>query len=183
VVLAWAFTTFGSFWINTNRYDAWRNTAILQEQTGDLKDAVANINHALQLNPADANSHLVLAAAYTDQNDVADAIPEYVRTLQLDPDKIPALITLASLLANGQPDDVERAIHIATHACELTAYRDSSSVNTLADILVKGKKWDDARSTAQIACELARQEGDGPLLRKNQALLESIRTNSIVPGK
>jgi Tfp pilus assembly protein PilF len=182
LVLTWAFATFGSFWISANKCESWRNTAILQERNDDLNGAVESLHRALQLNPADADSHLVLAGVYTQQTNLAAAMPEYVRAVQLNPNQVRALDALAALLAEGQAEAVVQAIRIATHACDVTAYRHPVSLGALANACAKAGKWDEARSAAQIACELARQEGDSPSLRQNQALLESLPTKRLPPA-
>jgi hypothetical protein len=64
---------------------------------------------------------------------------------------------------------------LAERACELTDYRKTLLVGTLAAAQAEAGGFDDAIPTAQKAIALAQKNGEPDLLQKRQALLELYR--------
>jgi peptidoglycan/LPS O-acetylase OafA/YrhL len=63
------------------------------------------------------------------------------------------------------------AVRLAEYACERTHYKETIMVGTLAAAYAEAGRFDEAISTAQLACALASQSGEQELLQKNQELL------------
>jgi hypothetical protein len=90
-----------------------------------------------------------------------------------------ALNDLAWLLATrpqAEDRDGVRAVGFAERACELTQYRQTIMVGTLAAAYAEAGRFAEAVTTAERALTLATQAGDQALLAKNQQLLELYRT-------
>jgi hypothetical protein len=69
----------------------------------------------------------------------------------------------------------ELAVKLAERACELTHYRETILIGTLAAAYAEAGRFDDAISTGQKACALASELGNAELLKRNQELLELYR--------
>jgi tetratricopeptide (TPR) repeat protein len=104
-----------------------------------------------------------------------EAIVHFQRALQVNPDSLGVLNTLAWLLATW-PDarirDGVRAVKYAGHACELTHYGVLPLLTTLAAAYAEAGRFDDATATAQEVCARARAAGEQDLFEKNQKLLD-----------
>jgi hypothetical protein len=59
----------------------------------------------------------------------------------------------------------------------MTGYKTSYCVGTLAAAYAEDSRFDDAISTAQLACSLASAAGQPELLKQYQALLELFRSH------
>ncbi|MGA3284483.1 MAG: hypothetical protein ABSD57_08500 [Verrucomicrobiota bacterium] len=105
--------------------------------------------------------------------------------LRLNPDSVDAMNNLAWLLATC-PDanvrDGTRAVQLAEHACELTGYKKTMYVGTLAAAYAEAGRFAEAMATAQKACALASQSGEQDLLQKNRELLELYRAHKPYHG-
>jgi tetratricopeptide (TPR) repeat protein len=114
-----------------------------------------------------------------------------LRTLYFTPPEI--LNNLAWQLAtcpDSKVRDGTRAVRLAQRACELTHYRKTIMVGTLAAAYAEAGRFDEAIATAQRACDLASESGKQELLKKNQDMLALYRahqpyheaTEKLVPG-
>ena len=61
------------------------NLANAYEQVGNFDKAVENYNHALAMNPDNASAHCNLGYALMRQGKVDEAIPEFMKTIEIDP--------------------------------------------------------------------------------------------------
>ena len=114
------------------------------------------------------------------QGDYAGAVAQYRRALQLDPEQADVLNNLAWLLATcpaASPRNGPEAVRLAQQACELTRFRRTIMVGTLAAAYAEAGRFAEAVATAQKACALAAEEGDRALLARNQELLELYRAS------
>ena len=92
-----------------------------------------------------------------------NALEHYLAALKLKPDAPEILNNLAWLLATSHDSKVRagnRAVQYARHACELTEYRTTAFLGTLAAAYAEAGKFDDASATAQKACDRAAKDGD-----------------------
>jgi tetratricopeptide (TPR) repeat protein len=156
----------------------------LQEYNEAVAAGINADDYVAQENLADALSHL-------GRNQ--EAISHLNEALKINPDATEALNNLAWLLATC-PDasirDGARAVQLAQHACDLTGFKKTLFVGTLAAAQAEAGQFDDAIATAEKACALAQQNGEPELLQKNQELLELYRAHQpyheaaekLVPG-
>ena len=87
------------------------------------------------------------------------------------------LAWLLSTDERAESRDGGRAIRFAERACELTQYKETIMVGTLAAAYAEADRFGDAVNAAEKACALASQNGDQTLLAKNRELLELYRAN------
>jgi hypothetical protein len=69
------------------------------------------------------------------------------------------------------------AVWLAQRACELTKYEKALFVGTLAAAQAETGKFDAAIATAQRACDVAAENGETNLWRRNEELLERYRAH------
>jgi Flp pilus assembly protein TadD len=109
-----------------------------------------------------------------------EAVLHLNEVLRIKPDSIGIMNNLAWLLATSRETSVRdgaRAVSLAEQACQLTHYRQTTLVGTLAAAYAEAGRFDDAISTAQKACALASESGQQELLKRNQELLELYRAH------
>jgi len=112
------------------------------------------------------------------------AIAHYQSALEFSPDSIETLNNLAWLIATCPQiklRDGNRAIKLAERACELTYFRQTLFIGTLAAAYAEAGKFDEAIATAQRACDLAVKNGETDLARTNQELMELYRRHKSFP--
>jgi tetratricopeptide (TPR) repeat protein len=96
------------------------------------------------------------------------------KAVEIDPYHPEAANTLAWLLATSSDADIRdgrRAVALAEHACQLTDFKQTIFVGTLAAAYAEAGRFEEAISTAQKACALASEAGAPELLERNQKLL------------
>ena len=119
-----------------------------------------------------------VAGLFSAQGRTDESLAQLNATVQLNPDCIEALNNLAWALATSPRAEIrdgQRAIQLAQHACELTQFRQTIFLGTLAAAQAEAGKFEDAIATAQRACDLAAKNGETNLLQRNQELLERYR--------
>lgn len=67
--------------------------------------------------------------------------------------------------------DGKRAVQLAAHACELTQYKRTVFLGTLAAAYAEAGRFEEAIATGQKACMLASELGETDLLKRNQELV------------
>ncbi|MGO8931088.1 MAG: tetratricopeptide repeat protein [Limisphaerales bacterium] len=145
---------------------------------GQTQQAMKEWEIALQIEPSRADIHGRIASSLSRQGDFTGAIARYRRALQIDPDLAEVLNNLAWLLATCPEASLRNgpeAVQLASKACELTRFRRTIMVGTLAAAYAEAGLFTEAVATARKACTLASEEGDGPLMARNQQLLELYR--------
>jgi cytochrome c-type biogenesis protein CcmH/NrfG len=187
--------------LTSRQLSFWRNTTTLFEHAlqvtsnnscahfslgnqladqGKIEEAMQHWESALKLEPVRPDIYARIAGALSLQGDFAGAIARYRRALQIDPDHAEVLNNLAWLLATcpeASLRDGPEAVRLALEACELTRFRRTIMVGTLAAAYAEAGRFPEAVATAQQACALAADEGDGALLARNQQLLGLYRAS------
>jgi tetratricopeptide (TPR) repeat protein len=172
--------------------EAHSNLGNVLAQKGQTGEALSQYQEALRLKPDFYQPHLALAQILlrlNRPNDAAFHMEEFLRTFPTrlnlvfpnDPIRAQAVCLLNdlawSLATNQQAEnrDGARAVRFAERACELTQYRVTILVGTLAAAYAEAGRFPEAVTTAETASTLATLAGDQALLAKNQRLLELYR--------
>jgi tetratricopeptide (TPR) repeat protein len=163
-----------------NPYDpvSHYNLAQLLRNAGQWQAAADHYRATLQLRPADINARLNLANVLPQLGRPAEAVQLYNDVLQIEPDSSEALNNLAWILATSSDEkirDGSRAVQLAQRACELTQFKITALVGTLAATYAEAGQFTEAVATAEKACALAAGSKDTKLLQKNQELLALYR--------
>jgi protein O-mannosyl-transferase len=177
--------------LNPDFVAAHYNLGCALGQKGQLAEAIRQYQEALRLNPASFQPYLPLAELLLRAGLLRDAafhLEQFLRTcprVRLEAPDSPTgaavsvvLNDLAWLLATcPQADqrDGARAVRFAERACELTQYRRTRMVGTLAAAYAEAGRFPDAVTTAEKAIALATAAGDQVLLARNRQLLELYR--------
>lgn len=112
--------------------------------------------------------------AYLNIGKHAEAIADFTRALKLKPDDTTLLNNLAWVLATSPEDglrDGERAVELATHACELTEYQQAHILSTLAAAHAETGDFKAAIQRSQQAVDMNDPEHGDQLVKE----LESYR--------
>jgi Tfp pilus assembly protein PilF len=161
-------------------FQARRNLAALLTQRGEFAAAEAEYQSLLADEPGEYLDHLGLSGLLAAQGRVEEYIKELGETIRLNPDCVEALNNLAWALATSPHAGVRdgpRAVSLAQHACELTQFRRTIFIGTLAAACAEAGRFDEAIATAQQACDVAAKNGETNLGQRNRELLELYRAH------
>jgi tetratricopeptide (TPR) repeat protein len=162
-------------------------------QLNRVSDAIPHLLKAVEIEPQITRFKDVLGRALSSSGHETDAVSNFLATARSDPVRFGNFLdamqfdTNHVILINNlawafatNPDPKLRngkyAVQLATRACEMTGYQTTIFVGTLAAAYAEDSRFDDAISTAQLACSLASASGRPELLKKNQDLLELFRS-------
>jgi tetratricopeptide (TPR) repeat protein len=141
---------------------------------GQVEDAAIHFQKAVQYAPDNADYQCGLGEVLLAQGQVNEAIKRFEKALHLNHASKATLNNFAWLLATSPDGNIrngERAVQLAERACELTNYKQTVFIGTLAAAYAEAGQFDDAIATAQKACALASEHGETDLLKRNQELL------------
>jgi Flp pilus assembly protein TadD len=157
---------------------ALRNLGVLLAVQGDFDAARSWLSQALRLEPDSALAYGKLAFVLDARGKTKQAVEFYREYLGLKPDDEKACNNLAWILAT-YPDPTIRngpeAVGWGEHGCELTHYKETIFVGTLAAAYAEAGRFEEAVATAQKAIALASAAGQRDLEQKNRQLLELYR--------
>ena len=158
----------------------------LYRLTGKLRAAEANFDQAVDLfraalifEPDSYESKKSLAVALQSQGDYASAVTTYETLIRLQPDDLLVLNSYSWILATAGEASIrnaERAIALATRACEQTNFQSAEAVDTLAAAWAAAGNFEKAVELARQALSLAESAG-------NQGLVPAIRQRLASYGK
>ena len=136
---------------------------------GSSDDALQHFRDAVRLDPSNAEAHYNVGSLLRARGEFAAAGDQFRAALELKPDWIPAVASLAWLLATAPEAairDPDRALRFAERAAELTERRDASALDILAAAYASAGRFDEAVATCDLAFTL----------KPDAALERSIRT-------
>ena len=180
ILLVWAITVYSAFWIRSDNPETCRLRGSFQITQQHYAEAAASLSEALRLKPDDAETHYFLAEALNNQNKTVEAIRQYREAVRFDPNSTDSMNDLAWILATSDDSRIrngDEAVKFGERACELTHYRETIMVGTLAAAYAEAGRFDEAIAMAQKACTLASESGKPELLQRNQELMELYRAH------
>jgi tetratricopeptide (TPR) repeat protein len=146
--------------------DGHFNLAHVLLRQGRLDDAIAEYEKTLSIQPDDAEAHTSLGNALLQKGSLRLAIEHYEKAIIGAHPSVFALNNLAWILSTS-PDPAyrngTRAIELANQANQLSRGLNPVFTRTLAAALAEAGRLDDAIRTAQIAAQLALNQGDSAL--------------------
>ncbi len=167
---------------------AWYNRGNLLFNQSKMQQAVDCWTIAITIQPELFRAWNNRAAAYERMGRDAEAVADYEKTLLLNPGFVRAWDNLAWLLATSDHKNVrdpERAIAIATKACEISEFKDWTCLNTLATCCAENQDFATAVKWAQQARTLAPQSDRKDLDQLVTAYEARLKTRrvSTQPGR
>jgi tetratricopeptide (TPR) repeat protein len=164
--------------INPGYAEAHRNLGAAYFKLARFEDAAAAYGRAVRLRPDGAESHVGLGGALARLGRVDEAVAHYSAALRLKPDQVDALNNLAWMRAtspNSRIRNGPEAVRLATLACERTAYKNATLLDTLSAAYAESGKFADAVRTATRGLELARTSGQAETAAEIGQRLELYR--------
>jgi Flp pilus assembly protein TadD len=160
--------------------EGYRSLGRVLGRTGQYAAAAETYEAGLALAPTDTELHLGLADTLSHLGRKAETLEHLEAAVRYSPDLPEALNNLAWALATtaeAGSRNGSRAVTLAQHACDLTGWKKTIYVGTLAAAQAEAGKFDEASATAQRACDLASKNGETELLQRNQELLALYRNH------
>jgi Tfp pilus assembly protein PilF len=163
--------------VTKTNYAAHYNLGVALLEEGQTSEAIKQMYEVVALVP-EFNCRRTLAEALVACGRIPEAIEQYRQLLRHAHDSPEVLNNLAWLLATNKDPKIRNgvdAVQFGERACDLTNYKVSAYVGTLAAAYAEVGRFDDAIRTAETAIELASAAGETNLLEKNRQLLELYR--------
>jgi Flp pilus assembly protein TadD len=149
-------------------------------EAGYAAESSEHLQTAITLDPNDADAHFNLGNTLLALMRPKDAVVEYERAFQLNPNDTESLNNMAWVLATW-PDDAGRdgskAVMWAEEADALAKHRSSVITATLAAAYAEVGRLADAISTAERALQLAKTEGDNARAEFISVQIEQYQAN------
>jgi tetratricopeptide (TPR) repeat protein len=145
---------------------------------GKTDDAIRHLREAIKIKPDAELAHGALGRAWVLSGNLGDGVKHLREALRLNPDLHPALNDLARVLAtagNAKWRNGAEALRLAERANALTNFSNAEYMDALAAAHAENGDFERAIQTAEQAAQLAEQSGQGRLLEKIRAHLQSYR--------
>ncbi|MBW3598524.1 MAG: tetratricopeptide repeat protein [Planctomycetes bacterium] len=153
----------------------WRLQLALYHQADSRpRKAIQLFNEILEDDPQNVIALRGRGDAYISIGEHKKAVADLEAALKLQPENDGILNNLAWLLATSPDDEVrngERAIELATKACEVTEYKEAHILSTLASGYAEQGDWENAIKWSEKAVEL----GEGEVKEQLENELKSYR--------
>ncbi|MDB6021833.1 MAG: Tetratricopeptide 2 repeat protein [Pedosphaera sp.] len=147
---------------------------------GDLAGAVAEMSAIAQADPANPQPQAQLAALFSQQHQLPEAISHYREAVRLyhaalhsSPDSPQFLNNLAWLLATNPNAEIRNgpeAVTLARHACEATGWKYAIMAGTLAAAQAESGQFEEALKSARQAQEIALAANEPQIAARNEEL-------------
>jgi tetratricopeptide (TPR) repeat protein len=145
---------------------------------GRLDEGIASLERARALDPENGKTHQNLGEAYGAKGDLRGALREFLEAARLMPDDAFVLNRAGWILAtSADPSlrDGARAVTLASHAVDVTARGDVTSLDTLAAAYAEVNDFDRAVAAAGEALAVAQRTGAAAMLPELQDRLSLYR--------
>jgi len=147
--------------------EAHKTLGVALLATGRAEEGIPELQRATELDPDDGSAYRNLGEAYGAKGDLASAARAFLEAARHLPDDAFVLNRAGWLLATARDPAVRNggeALTLASHAVDVTARRDVTSLDTLAAAHAELGQFDAAIAAAAEALALARSTGQSPMI-------------------
>ena len=134
--------------LNPKFVGTYVNRAAVYVRQGELDKAISDYNRAIEVDPKIVQAYMGRARAHASKREYAKAISDLETTLQLNPKQLDQTFnSLAWLLATSPETSVrngQKAVQNASRACELSQWKESAYIDTLAAAYAEAGAFDQA---------------------------------------
>ncbi len=158
--------------------DAHYNLGTVLAVQQKYTDAAAHLAEAIQLQPDHVGAHYNLGTVHVHLGNYDAANAQFAEMRRLDPGSADAYNASAMIMATcpeAKFRDGKRALEFATRACELTDWKNSRILSTLAAAQAEAGNFDAAVSAQKRGVELATGEGEKDDYRSRLVLYHAKR--------
>lgn len=138
--------------------EAYNNRGVTHRLQGNHELALADYTRAIELYEGYAAAYANRGYIHKRLGDAASAMADYEKAIKLDPAGAGAMNDLAWLLATSRDDAIrngQRAVALATRACEIARSSNADYLDTLAAALAEQGDYAGAATKAEAAAALA----------------------------
>jgi tetratricopeptide (TPR) repeat protein len=168
-----------ALWLDAKMTDAYFNRGNAYKARKEYVQAVGDYSEAVRLAPTWADPYFNRANTHRANREYEQAIRDYREVLRLDPKDADALNNLAWLLATCPEErlrDGRQAVEYASRACDLTSWKASYFLATLAAACAEAGDFRQAIRWQERALESPQYErNEGTHARRRLALFENRR--------
>jgi Flp pilus assembly protein TadD len=164
--------------INPHDLELSQHLGVTLYQLNQLDQAVGVLQRAVGANPRNGTAWYFLANAHLRSRRLEQSIDSYRSAIAAAPNLVEAQNNLAWILS-VHPDERlrsgEEAVDMAKKLCELTQFKESRFLDTLAVAYAETGQFEAAAETAKMAVEVARKatpDNSADMLRRLQNRLE-----------
>jgi Flp pilus assembly protein TadD len=127
-------------------------------QRGQVEEAIAQFQKALEIEPGYTEAHDNLGIAFLHKGQVNEAMAQFQKALELQPDNVEVQNNLAWVLAtapNASLRNGVKAVRLAQRAKQLSGGQNPAIIGTLAAAYAEAGRFPEAVTTARQALQLA----------------------------
>ena len=155
-----------------------RAYAPILARLGKEEEAIVQLKEALSADPKDAAVNFELAEMLSQAGHDTQAVICYEKILSSHPDDIGVLNNLAWILATSSEQklrDGQRAVELATRACQITDWKSAFLIGTLAAAYAESGSFSNAIAIGEKARDIARNGNLEEVAKRNESLIALYR--------